>query len=62
MTNDQEDALDAWINAGPCRCVVYAGDGMWWPAEETHDGPQKCVDFDIELTIEGLVEWCRVNV
>jgi hypothetical protein len=60
-------AIDKWIargignhrEPGP-RCVVYAGQGQWWPAVETHDGPQQ-IELGLELDLLGLAEWCEAR-
>jgi hypothetical protein len=54
--------IDAWCSAGERghRCVVYAGKGQWWPAVETHDGPQQ-VELGLELDFGGLAEWCEAH-
>lgn len=50
--------IDKWIEAGACRCVVYAGKGLWWPADETHDGPQQ-IEPGLEMNLIGLAAWCE---
>ncbi len=57
---DAIDAVDAWIAKDGGRCVVYAGAGQWWPAHETHDGPQQ-IELGVTFTWPELVTWCAAH-
>lgn len=72
MTQQQQAIVDAWIerfnkdkrNNGP-GCIVYAGGGKWWPAEDTHDGPQP-IEYApqgglVEFSLEDLILWCSIH-